>query len=250
MQMKVLAISSSRVGSGGFLENAMPLIREFISNSQKIAFVPFASVQRSYDEYAELVKKALSSLANSVDVVEPANAGKIIEQSDVIMVGGGNTFKLLHDIYDLKLFDLIQNKIQNGTTYIGWSAGANIAGKSIKTTNDMPIIQPWSFTAFGFFPFQINPHYFNQQLDGHNGETRDQRLEEFIMLNPKIPVVGLPEGSALKRTHSTLQFISDGDGTLFQADENNIPLKKIISKGEDLSLLLSGSMHTTGITRL
>jgi len=248
--MKVLAISSSRVGSGGFLENALPLIKEFISNSHhKIAFVPFASVQRSYDEYAGLVKKALSSLPNSIGVVKPNDAKKTLESADVIIVGGGNTFKLLHDIYDLDLFELVRNKVETGTTYIGWSAGANIAGKSISTTNDMPIIQPRSFNAFGFFPFQINPHYFNQQIDGHNGETRDQRLDEFVMLNPTIPVVGLPEGSALKLANSTLQYIGDADGKLFKTDENNNPLKKTISKGEDLSPLLSGSPVTTDFPR-
>ena len=234
--MKVLAISSSRVRSGGFLENALPLIKEFISNSHyKIAFVPFASVQRSYDEYGALVKKALSSLSNLIDVVKPNDARKIVEHADVILVGGGNTFKLLHDIYDFDLFELVRNKVETGTPYIGWSAGANIAGPSICTTNDMPIIQPRSFTAFGFLPFQINPHYFNQQVDGHNGETRDQRLEEYVMVNPDSPVVGLPEGTALKLSNSILQFIGDRDGVLFRAGANKLPLKKTISKDDDLS---------------
>jgi len=243
--MEVLAISSSRVGSGGFLENALPLIKEFISKSNhQIAFVPFASVQRNYDEYGELVKKALESLPNSIEIVKPNDAKKTIDQSDVIIVGGGNTFKLLHDIYNLDLFDLIRNKVQSGAAYIGWSAGANIAGKSISTTNDMPIIQPGSFTAFGFLPFQINPHYHNLTIDGHNGETRDQRLEEFVLLNPKIPVVGLPEGTALKLSKGALQFIGERDGVLFQADVNKMPFKKTISPGEDLSLLYSANPNS------
>jgi dipeptidase E len=244
--MEVLAISSSRVGSGGFLENALPSIKEFISKgNHQIAFVPFASVQRNYDEYGELLKKALESLPNSIEIVKPNSAKKTIEQSDVIIVGGGNTFKLLHDIYDLDLFDLIRNKVQSGAAYIGWSAGANIAGKSISTTNDMPIIQPRSFTAFGFLPFQINPHYYNLTIDGHNGETRDQRLEEFVLLNPRIPVVGLPEGTALKLSKGALQFIGEKDGVLFQADVNNMALKKTILPGENLSLLYPGNPNTT-----
>jgi dipeptidase E len=243
--MEVLAISSSRVGSGGFLENALPSIKEFISKgNHQIAFVPFASVQRNYDEYGELVKKALESLPNSIEIVKPNGAKKTIDQSDVIIVGGGNTFKLLHDIYNLDLFDLIRNKVQSGAAYIGWSAGANIAGKSISTTNDMPIIQPGSFTAFGFLPFQINPHYHNLTIDGHNGETRDQRLEEFVLLNPKIPVVGLPEGTALKLSKGALQFIGERDGVLFQADVNKMPFKKTISPGEDLSLLYSANPNS------
>jgi len=236
--MKVLAISSSRVGNGGFLENACPLIKEFISNDNyRIAFLPFASVQRGYEEYGDLVKEALVSFPNSIDIITPAGAKQTLEQSDVIIVGGGNTFKLLHEIYELDLFELIKKKVQGGTIYIGWSAGANISGKTIGTTNDMPVIQPRSFTAFGFLPFQINPHYINQKPDGHNGETRDQRLEEFVLLNPGIPVVGLPEGTALKLSNSILQFIGDKDGVIFQTGVNKRPFKKTISIGEDLSAL-------------
>jgi dipeptidase E len=244
--MEVLAISSSRVGNGGFLENALPLIKEFISkDNHRIAFVPFASVQRNYDEYGDLVRKALELLPNSIEIVKPNAAKKTIEQSDVIIVGGGNTFKLLHDIYDLDLFDLIRDKVKTGTSYIGWSAGANLTGAGIFTTNDMPIIQPRSFIAFGFLPFQINPHYHNQTIDGHNGETRDQRLEEFATLNPKIPVVGLPEGTAIKLTNGALQFIGEKDGILYQTDVNKMPFKKTISQGEDLSLLYPVNPNTT-----
>ena len=240
--MKVLTISSSRVGNSGFLENAIPLIHDFIGKDAiNIAFVPFASVQRDYEEYGNMVKVALASLPYSVNTVTPVNAHSVIEKADVIMIGGGNTFKLLHDIYHYQLFQLIQNKVKNGTPYIGWSAGANIAGKSICTTNDMPIIQPQSFTSFGFLPFQINPHYINQTTENFNGETRDQRLEEFVTLNPNVPVIGLPEGTALRLEGNTLQFIGDKDGVLFQSDANTRPQKMKIAKGEDLSVLLSVS---------
>lgn len=185
-----------------------------------------------------MVKEALASSRYSVNTVTPANANSVIERADVVMVGGGNTFKLLHDIYQYQLFNPIRNKIQNGTPYIGWSAGANIAGRSISTTNDMPIIQPQSFVSFGFLPFQINPHYMNQTAEGFNGETRDQRLEEFVRLNPDVPVVGLPEGTALALKENALQFIGE-DGVLFQSDSNKHLQKRTISKGEDLSALLS-----------
>lgn len=240
--MKVLAVSSSRVGNGGFLERVVPLIRDFIGEaSMNIAFIPFASVQRDYSEYGNMVKQALASLPYSINMVIIDQANSIIVNADVIMVGGGNTFKLLHDIYQYDLFDLIQSKVKNGTPYIGWSAGANIAGNSLSTTNDMPIIQPKSFTSFGFLPFQINPHYFNQTTEGFNGETRDQRLEEFVALNPSIPVVGLPEGTALRLEGSSLHFTGDREGMLFQSDIKRSLQKRTIAKDEDLSPLLSGS---------
>jgi len=236
--MKVLAISSSRVGNGDILENALPLIQEFLGNDKlSIAFVPFASVQRKYDEYGKMIIDALASLPYSIDIVKPASAKSTLQNSNVIMIGGGNTFKLLHDIYELDLFDLIQSLVKNGVPYIGWSAGANITGKSICTTNDMPIIEPLSFVSLGFFNFQINPHYINLRLEGHHGETRDQRLEEFVVLNPSIPIVALPEGTALSLNNSTLNFIGDKDGILFQADSNKIPFKKTITVNEDLSWL-------------
>lgn len=237
--MKVLALSSSRVGGGGFLEKAVPLVVDFIGNKPlNIAFVPFASVQKDYEKYGAMVKEAFQSLPYSIHTVVPGNAKSILQNADVIMIGGGNTFKLLHDIYDLDLYELIISKVKKGTSYIGWSAGANLAGRSISTTNDMPIIQPKSFESFGFFPFQINPHYTNQTIEGHHGETRDQRIEEFTTLNPGVPVVGLPEGTALQLQNEVLLFKGDREGVLFQSLPNNPVETRTIAKGEDLSSLL------------
>lgn len=237
--MDVLALSSSRAGNGGFLETALPLIGEFTGpRSLRIAFLPFASVQREYTEYGAMVAQALAGLPHSVRTVTPEDARQVLETADLIMVGGGNTFKLLHDIYTYDLFDLIRHKVRGGTPYIGWSAGANITGRSIGTTNDMPIIQPLSFTALGFFPFQINPHYLSQKPEGHHGETRDQRIEEFVVLNPGIPVVGLPEGTALRLQGRALRFTGDRDGVLFESAAGQVPQKRMIRKDEDLSALL------------
>ena len=237
--MKVLALSSSRVGGGGFLEKAIPLINDFIdSKPLNIAFVPFASVQKDYEAYGDMVKQALSISPYSINTVVPGNAKSLLQDADVIMIGGGNTFKLIHDIYEYDLFDIIVDKVRNETPYIGWSAGANLTGKSISTTNDMPIIQPKSFTSFNFFSFQINPHYTNQTIEGHHGETRDQRIEEFVILNPGIPVIGLPEGTALRLQNSVLNFISDRDGVIFETGAKLPVQKRGIANGENLSFLL------------
>jgi len=235
----MLALSSSRVGSGGFLEAALPLITECLGRfTGTIAFIPFASVTKDYQEYGSMVQGALSRLNVSIKIAEPGNAKKVIEDASAILVGGGNTFKLLHDIYELELVELLQSKVRNGIPYIGWSAGSNITGRTISTTNDMPVIQPKSFSALHFLPFQLNPHYLNEVKEGFNGETRDQRLLEFVSLNPGIPVVGLPEGSALWLENEKLQYIGENSGVLFPGMNTT---KVSITPGTDLSYLLQES---------
>jgi dipeptidase E len=236
--MQVLAFSSSRVGSGGYLESAAPVIEKFLGNKAlNIAFIPFALVDKNYDSYADNVRKGLTGLPYNIQNVTPENAASTIANADVIMVGGGNTFKLLHDLYLLNLMELIKEKVHSETPFIGWSAGSNIAGVTICTSNDMPIINPGSFNALGFFPFQINPHYYNQPVTGFNGETRNQRLTEFVQLNPKMPVVGLPEGTALLLKDGKLTLIGDSNAVLFGWDEG-IVTQKELNKDNNLSFLL------------
>lgn len=238
--INVLALSSSRAGGGGYLEAAAPLIKDFLGTAaKKVAFIPFAAVDRKYEDYTAMVREGLKGLPHTVETVMPQKAKEVIEGADVIMIGGGNTFKLLHDLYDLNLVDLIQSKVQSGVPYIGWSAGANITGCTISTTNDMPIIQPQSFRALAFFPFQINPHYLNQNVAGHHGETRDQRLTEFLQLNPAIPIVALPEGTALQLKNGVLTNLGSAPAVLFTIKEGAaMPEKKEIEPGTNLASLL------------
>ena len=236
--MKILALSSSRVGTSGFLETALSTIKDFLGEKEiTIAFIPYASVEKDYETFGAMVQEALKELPYKIVVVNN-NAKETVENCDAIMVGGGNTFKLLHHLYANDLLEAVSNKVKCGTSYIGWSAGANITGKTISTTNDMPIIHPKSFNALQFFPFQINPHYFSQKLEGHNGETRDQRINEFIFLNPKEKVVGLPEGTALVLKDGVLKLIGIASGVLFQSDDLPKISRQEILIGQDLSYLL------------
>jgi dipeptidase E len=236
----ILAFSSSRSGNSGFLEKATPVIEEFLgSKPTNIAFIPFADANKKYEEYALAVQNALRNTVLKINVVLPSTATSVIEYSEAILVGGGNTFKLLHDIYELDLLNLIRQKVNNGCRYIGWSAGSNILAPSISTTNDMPIVEPKSFKALGLFPFQINPHYFNKQIEGFNGETRDDRLEEFLKMNPHASVAGLPEGSYLKLENNLLQYFGEDEGVLFIPEINGQGiLKKQLDPQQDLSFLL------------
>ena len=233
---RILAFSSSRTGNSGYLETAQPLIKDFLGNSSlNIAFIPFASVDGDYELYADKVKQALPEY--NIVTVTHQNTIHAITNADAVMVGGGNTFKLLHDLYSTGALQLIQQKVNSGTPYIGWSAGSNITGATICTTNDMPIINPGSFTALEFFPFQINPHYYNVTIAGFNGETRDQRLEEFLLLNPHKNIVALPEGTALLLSNGILQLKGNTDGFLL-SNSNNALAKKAIAANEDISYLL------------
>ena len=232
--VRVLAFSSSRVGTGGYLENAVPVVRTFLGQDEKqIAFIPFASVD-SYEDYAAKVREGLSSLPHTIEMVTPENAKEVIDRCDVIMIGGGNTFKLLHDLYQTGVVELIKTKVQNGTPYIGWSAGSNLTGPTICTTNDMPILEPESFGSFGFFPFQLNPHYYNVVMEGFNGETRDQRLEEYLKANAGKKIMALPEGTWLQLQNEKVIFDGIAQGVMMSREEGQT-IHRIIQPGSNLN---------------
>lgn len=234
MTTRILALSSSRVGNGGYLEAAAPVIQKFLGDGRlTLAFVPFASVD-GYEDYLRKVREGLSALPHNTELVTPQNAKEVIAQSDAVMVGGGNTFKLLHDLYDLDLLETIKAKVQSGAPYIGWSAGSNLTGPTICTTNDMPVIEPKSFAAFDFFPFQINPHYQNVVVKGFHGETRDQRLEEFLKLNEGKSIVCLPEGTWLQYQNGKLLFDGAAQGVVMTREEGQT-MHRLVHPGTFIS---------------
>ncbi len=236
MTAHALLLSSSRQGDEAYLEHARAHILAHLGERRELLFVPYAAVTQTYDAYVEAVQKALPECA-VVGLHRASDPVKAITQAEenhqAIVTGGGNTFHLLYTLYEQKLIAPLQNAIADGTPYIGWSAGSNICGMSIRTTNDMPIIEPPSFNALNILPFQLNPHYTDYQPPGHNGETRDQRLAEFTALNPKTPVVAMREGTGLLLTDNTLTLQGEKGGFVFTGEE-----KRPVAAGESLTQLL------------
>lgn len=230
--MQLLMLSSSKEGNSGFLETARVTILRHLQDQNELLFIPYAGITLNWDDYTDKVQEALPEVRvkGIHQYKDPITA---IAQASAIATGGGNTFNLLNELYSNKLLSQIQQRVQQGVPYIGWSAGANICGNSIRTTNDMPIIAPPSFEALNLVPFQLNPHYSDYQPPGFNGETRAQRLAEFMVLEPTMPIVAIREGGALLRENRSLTLIGPHNGVLFQGGEQ----QEILS-GQDLSWLL------------
>lgn len=222
MNKNILLLSSSRVGNTEYLSHALNLIKDHLGGINNVIFIPYAGVTINYDEYTQTVRRAFKSVSINVNGIhefdDPLNA---IKDSQAIVVGGGNTFRLLERLYHFNLLDAIRAKTATGAPYVGWSAGSNIAGISIKTTNDMPIVEPKSFNALNLVPFQLNPHYSEYQAPGHNGESREQRIAEFMKLEQQVPVVGLVEGTGLLICGTSISLVQGQDvsasGYLFKS---------------------------------
>ena len=232
--MQLLLLSSSRADNSEYLAPGLTQITEILGDIKRVLFIPYAGVSVGYDAYQQMVQSALGAIGVTVDSIHQfENPQAAVKQAQAIVIGGGNTFHLLHQLYQQQLIELIGEKVRTGTPYIGWSAGSNVAGQSIRTTNDMPIIEPPSFNALNLLPFQLNPHYTDFKPAGFHGETRDMRLNEFMLLNPATPIVGLPEGTALRRNESRLSYVGTVHGYLFMGGE-----KTPIEPGADLSHFL------------
>jgi len=215
--MRLLLISNSTNPGESYLDYPKNNIREFLGNeSVKALFIPYAAVTFSYDEYEARVSARFREIGHDIVSIhrftDPVAA---VKDSNAIVVGGGNTWKLLKVIRENGLIGPVSEKVFSGTPYIGWSAGSNMACPTIMTTNDMPVTEPDSFAAFGLVPFQINPHYIDTNPAGHAGETREQRIIEFIEMNPGIYVVGLREGTMLRAESGKLSLSGPRKARLF-----------------------------------
>lgn len=228
MSKKLLLISNSTNYGEQYLEYTKPSIKDFLGDSvREVLFIPYAGVSISYDEYTEKVASVFLKLGYAVRSVHQENDPvAAVEGAEAIVVGGGNTFHLVHMMHETGVMDAIRKKAENGTPYIGWSAGSNVACPSLKTTNDMPIVQPKSFETLGLVPFQINPHYTDAIIPNHNGETREDRIREFLEANPDIIVVGLKEGTMLRIDKGNVEYIGSKTIKVFRKDEPTLEFDK------------------------
>lgn len=187
---------------------------------RRVLFFPFAAVQRTYEEYKAKVAAALGPMGFEVDSIHEAGDPRAaVERAEAIAVGGGNTFHLLRAIYEAGVVEAVRARVEGGAPYVGWSAGSNVACPTIRTTNDMPIVEPPGFAAFGLVPFQINPHYTSEILPGHHGETRDERLLEFVHANPGVRVLGIREGTMLRVEGARVRLVGPRPARLFLKGE-------------------------------
>jgi dipeptidase E len=194
---RLLLLSTSKLYGSEYLDHAEAEIRDFLGRVRRVLFVPFAIADQV--GYAGKTRERFAAMGYGLDSLhEAVDKQQAVTDAEAIFIGGGNTFRLLKALYDFQLLPLIGARVENGMPYMGASAGSNVAGPTIRTTNDMPIVEPPSFNALGLVPFQINPHYLDPDpASTHMGETREERILQFLEEN-ETSVVGLREGAWLR----------------------------------------------------
>ncbi len=233
MPRELLLMSNSYVFGRGFLEHAREEIASVMGGRRRILFLPFAG--KDHDAYTRRMQEAMAPLGIDVEGAHrQQDLPAAVRAAEAIFVGGGNTFRLVRALRDLGALDPIRTQVSQGTPYLGASAGSNVACPTIRTTNDMPIVEPGSFAAIGLIPFQINPHYVDPQPGStHMGETREERLLQFLEEND-VPVLGLREGSWLRVTGERAVLGGAAGARLFLRGQ--APEERAV--GSDLSWLL------------
>ncbi|MFC1565996.1 dipeptidase PepE [Candidatus Neomarinimicrobiota bacterium] len=221
--MKLLLLSNSTMAGEPFLGWPKKYLQDFIGiTDHRLLFIPYAGVNVYWDGYAKKVSDYFNELGHTViSIYKQSNFKEVLANTDLIMVGGGNTFNLVHHLHKNGLVPLIRQAVLDGKPYIGWSAGANVACPTLCTTNDMPIIQPLSFETFNLVPFQINPHYLDSNPIGHGGETREDRINEYLEINRDKIVLGLREGSGLWIEDNQIKLFGGKKARYFQY--GNVP---------------------------
>ncbi len=235
--MNLLLLSNSTNAGEEYLGWPRPLIKSFLEQYgiKKCLFIPYAGVTISWNNYTERVSNVFAEFGCQIESIHHApNPVEAVENAACIVVGGGNTFRLVQCLHEQKVMQPIRNRVLNGLPFMGWSAGSNIACPTLRTTNDMPVIEPASFETLNLIPFQINPHYLDAHPDGHGGETREDRILEFLELNRKTYVVGLREGCALAVEGESIKLLGNRPMRVFQY---HAPAYELETR-DDLSFLM------------
>ncbi len=244
MKRNLLLISNSTNAGEEYLNWPRPHIQEFVNENQvkTAVFVPFAGVnlspdglEASFDAYEKRVQNVFSDFGVTITslhkVEEPKDA---VKKAEMIIVGGGNTFHLVKMMHKLGLMKAIRSRIKKGIPYIGWSAGSNVACPTLCTTNDMPITEPKSFKCLKVIPFQINPHYLDAHPEGHGGETREQRINEYLVVNNKMYVAGLREACLFKIKNNDIKLVGERKLRVFR---HNVEPQELTA-ADDISFLM------------
>ena len=231
---RILLISNSTLYGSGYLDHAEGEIRDFLGSAGRVLFVPFALYNR--DAYAALARQRLKAMGYDLaSAHEVKDARQAAADAEAIFVGGGNTFRLLKSLYDFDLLATIRRRVAEGMPFIGSSAGAIVAGPTLKTTKDMPIVQPPSFDALGLVSFQISPHYLDPDPNStHMGETQEERINQFLEENDA-PVAGIREGAILRIEGDSVVLKGRSGARIFRKGQE--PIETL--PGERLDHLLS-----------
>src|SRR6266851_2440078 len=215
---RLLLVSNSTLHGSGYLDHAEKEIRELVGSGNKVVFVPYAV--HDLRAYAVQAEERFRDMGLSlISIHDVSNMPRAVEEADAIFVGGGNTFRLLKGLHDHDLLAPIRRRVAAGVPYIGSSAGSIVACPTLKTTKDMPVVQPPSFEALGLVPFQISPHYLDPDpASTHMGETQEERIMQFLEENEE-PVVGLREGSLLRVQERTVVLKGPNTARIFRRGE-------------------------------
>ena len=233
--MNLLLISNSTNAGEAYLKYPIAEIEKTLAGVTEVVFIPYAAVTFSYEEYERKVQERFNEIGIKVRSVHRAlNKRNFVRHAQAIVIGGGNTFALLKKMQEEDLLDVIFRRVRAGVPYVGWSAGSNVTCPTICTTNDMPIVEPHSFRAIGLVPFQINPHYLDANPAGHAGETREQRILEYLEANRSRYVVGLREGCMIRIKDENIELIGSRTMRIFKKGIETYEVKP----GDDISFLI------------
>jgi dipeptidase E len=212
---RVLLISNSTLYGSAYLDHAETEIRNFLGEKKRVLFVPYALYDR--DAYAATAKDRFERMGHELTSIHrAADSVAAVNDTEAVFIGGGNTFRLLKALYDFRVLEPIRRRVNSGMPYIGSSAGSNVAGPTIKTTKDMPIVQPASFDALGIIPFQISPHFQDPDPNStHMGETQEERIRTFLEENDT-PVAGLREGAMVRIEGSVMTLKGSSGARIFR----------------------------------